>query len=78
MDLKQEKLKLWKSKLQKLEIELTQIMQRRGEAMAMGDLRENAAFQMLDEDASTWRVKIQEVKKIIANLEGGQNSKPKN
>lgn len=65
----EEKLKMWKGKLIKLEEELENIMQKRGEAMAMGDLRENSAFQMLDEDSSTWRVKIQEVKKIIANLE---------
>lgn len=60
---------MWKGKLIKIEQEYKDIMQRRGEAMAMGDLRENAAFQMLSEDAETWRVKIDEVKKIIAKLE---------
>lgn len=68
-DIKQEKLKMWKARLEKLQAEYEDIMQRRGEAMAMGDLRENASFQMLDEDANTWRVKIDEVKKIIAQLE---------
>ncbi|MCL5783920.1 MAG: hypothetical protein M1142_00995 [Patescibacteria group bacterium] len=67
-----EKIDMWKKKLQKMEVEYEEIMQKRGEAMAMGDLRENAAFQMLDEDAATWRVKIDEVKKIIEKLESGE------
>lgn len=69
--LKQEKLKMWQGKLKKLEDEYADIMVRRGEAMAMGDLRENAAFQMLDEDSSTWRVRIDEVKSIIKKIEEG-------
>lgn len=66
--LNEEKLKMWEGKLIKLQKEYEDIMQKRGEAMAMGDLRENAAFQMLDEDAATWRVKIDEVKKIIVKI----------
>ncbi len=64
-----EKLNMWKKKLEALEKEYASIMQKRGEAIAMGDLSENAAFQMLDEDAATYRVRIDEVKKIIAKLE---------
>lgn len=67
-----EKLEMWKKKLTKMEEEYKDIMIRRGEAMAMGDLRENAAFQMLDEDAATWSIKIKEVKKIIDKLESGE------
>ena len=67
--LKQEKLKLWKGKLTKLQTEYEDIMQKRGEAMAMGDLRENGAFQMLDEDSATWRIRIEEIKKIISTIE---------
>lgn len=70
--LTQEKLKMWKEKLQKMEEDYAVLMQKRGEAMAMGDLRENAAFQMLDEDAATYRVKLEEVKKIIEKLEKGE------
>lgn len=70
----EEKLKMWKDKLAKLEAEYKVIMEKRGEAMAMGDLSENAAFQMLDEDASTYRVRIDEVKNILAKLENGQKS----
>lgn len=64
----EEKLKLWEKKRTQLQAEYEDIMVKRGEAMAMGDLRENAAFQMLDEDASTYRVKLEEVDKIITNL----------
>lgn len=62
------KLEIWKKKLQVLEQDYAEIMLKRGEAIAMGDLSENAAFQMLDEDASTYRVKIEEVKKIVSRL----------
>lgn len=68
-ELTQKKIKMWKEKLVKLEKEYEEIMVRRGEAMKEGDLRENAAFQMADEDASTYNVRMDEVKKIIAKLE---------
>ena len=67
----EEKLNMWKKKLLKLEGEYKDILVKRGEAIAMGDLRENAAFQMLDEDASTYRVRMDEVKSIIFKLEKG-------
>lgn len=73
--LHQEKLKMWRGKLVQLEIELEEIMKRRGEAAREGDLRENAAYHMATEDAETWRVRIDEVKKIIANLEGPSSVK---
>ncbi len=72
---KDQKLKRWKDQLAKLEKELEAIMQRRGEAAAMGDLSENAAFQMASEDADTYRVRIDEVKKIITDLEKGTKKK---
>lgn len=70
--LKQERLKMWNEKLAKLLREYEEIMQKRGEAMAMGDLKENAAFQMLDEDAVTWRIRIEEIEKIIKTVESGK------
>lgn len=63
------KIDLWKKKLADLEERYQEIMLKRGEAMAMGDLSENAAFQMLDEDKDTYRARIDEVKAIIAKLE---------
>lgn len=68
-NLKQEKIKMWTEKLAQLEKELEEIRIRRGEAAREGDLRENAAYQMATEDMDTWRVRIDEVKKILANLE---------
>jgi transcription elongation GreA/GreB family factor len=71
-DIKRQKLEMWRSKLTNLERELEEILVRRGEAAREGDLRENAAYQMATEDADTWRVRIDEVKKIIAALEKGK------
>lgn len=71
-NIQQEKLKMWQEKLQKLIKEYEVIMQKRGEAMQMGDLRENAAFQMLSEDADAWRIRISEVRKIIERIEKGE------
>ncbi|OGE25986.1 hypothetical protein A3H85_00770 [Candidatus Daviesbacteria bacterium RIFCSPLOWO2_02_FULL_40_8] len=60
---------MWQDKLEKVKVEYGVVMQKRGEAMQMGDLRENAAFQMLSEDADTYRARINETEKIIANIE---------
>ena len=64
----QEKLKMWTKKLQTMESEYKDICRRKGEAAAMGDLSENAAYQMLCEDAEKWRVKMDEVKKILTKI----------
>ena len=70
--LKQEKLKMWKSKLKDLEKEYAAIMQRKGEAASMGDLSENAAYQMANEEADIYRTRMAEVIKIIKKLETGE------
>lgn len=72
--IQQEKLKMWQEKLQKLLKEYEGIMQRRGEAMQMGDLRENAAYQMLSEDADAWRIRITDVRGIIEKIEKGEKN----
>jgi hypothetical protein len=68
MDIKQQKVEMWTKKLHELEIELSAIMKRKGEAAREGDLRENAAYQMAIEDADTFRARIRDVKKILADL----------
>ena len=68
--LREEKLKMWRSQLQNMEEELQKILIRKGEAAQEGDLSENAAYTMAIEDADTCRVRIEEVKKIIKDLEG--------
>ena len=70
--LRQEKLKMWKENLKGLEEQLTSIMLKKGKAAQEGDLSENAAYIMAGEDADTIRVQIAQVKKIIADLEGGK------
>lgn len=68
--LRQEKLKMWKDNLVQLEKELEAILLKKGAAAQEGDLSENAAYTMAIEDAVTTRVRIEEVKKIIRDLEG--------
>lgn len=77
LQLLKDKLVMWQTKLQEAEVELKDIIRRRSEAAAMGDLRENAAFQMADEDAGTQRVRIDEVKKIISEIEKEMAKKSK-
>ena len=67
--LREEKLKMWKENLSQLEEDLKVIMAKKGVAAQEGDLSENAAYTMAIEDADTTRVRIEEVKKIIRDLE---------
>lgn len=69
--LREEKLKMWRGQLQTMEEDLKKTLQRKGEAAQEGDLSENAAYTMAIEDADTCRVRIEEVKKIIKDLEKG-------
>ena len=68
--LRQQKLKMWKENLKKLEDQLVAVQLKKGAAAQEGDLSENAAYTMAIEDAETTRVRIEEVKKIIRDLEG--------
>lgn len=68
--LKIEKIKVWKDKLIALEKEYDSVMEQRGEAASMGDLRENAAYQMLTEQGEVLSARIGETKKIIKDLGG--------
>lgn len=70
--LREEKLKMWKENLKKLEDQLVAVQLKKGAAAQEGDLSENAAYTMAIEDAETFRVQINEVKKIIADLEAGK------
>ncbi len=63
---------MWKDKLEALEKEYDSIMEQRGEAASMGDLRENAAYQMLTEQGEVLSVRIAETQKIIKELEEGK------
>ena len=63
---------MWKDNLKALEEQLVVINHKKGAAAQEGDLSENAAYTMAIEDAVTTRVRIEEVKKIIRELEGGK------
>lgn len=67
--LRQQKLKMWRDNLVQLEEELKVINAKKGAAAQEGDLSENAAYTMAIEDAETTRVRIEEIKKIIRDLE---------
>lgn len=67
--LRQEKLKMWRENLKQLEEELRGILAKKGAAAQQGDLSENAAYTLAIEDEATCRVRIEEVKKIIRDLE---------
>lgn len=64
-----QKLNMWQGKLSDLEKELEAVSKRKGEAASMGDLSENAAYQMAVEDADMYRTRIVEVQKIIKKIE---------
>lgn len=67
--LREEKLKMWRENLKKLEEHLIEVQHKKGVAAQEGDLSENAAYTMAIEDSETLRVQIDQVKKIIADLE---------
>ena len=52
--------------------DLKTILAKKGAAAQEGDLSENAAYTMAIEDSVTTRVRIEEVKKIIAQLEANK------
>lgn len=60
---------MWKDNLKQLEEDLRVVLEKKGIAAQEGDLSENAAYTMASEDAETTRVRIEEVKKIIRDLE---------
>lgn len=70
--LREEKLKMWRNNLASLEEDLKVVLEKKGQAAQEGDLSENAAYTMASEDAETTRVRIEEIKKIIRDLEKGE------
>ena len=72
---RKEKLKMWKGNLGQLEEQLKLILARKGAAAQEGDLSENAAYSLAIEEETTCRVRIEAVKKIIAELENERKGK---
>lgn len=77
-NLVQQKIKMWEDKLQELETRYQLVVQKRGEAAQMGDLRENAAFLDADEETAVLRKRVDDVKKILEELKGGTTKPAKN
>ena len=67
-DLLRQKQAMWEKKIGELEKEYEVTMVARGEAAREGDLRENAAYQMLTEKGEFISARIGETKKIIAEI----------
>ncbi len=63
-----QKLEMWTKKVNDLEKEYEITMVARGEAAREGDLRENAAYQMLTEKGEFISAQIGNTKKIIVEL----------
>jgi hypothetical protein len=68
-NIRQEKLKMWKEKLLELQNDYSVCMQKRAAAAAEGDLSENAAYEMLTEQAQVISAQMNNVQKILASLE---------
>ncbi len=67
-ELLKQKLEMWEKKVSELEKEYEETMVARGEAAREGDLRENAAYQMLTEKGEFISARIGDTKKIIAEI----------
>lgn len=70
-DLQKQKLEMWTGKLAETEKALVDAMKRKGEAAQMGDLSENAAYKMAIEDIEMGYARINEITKIIENINKG-------
>lgn len=63
------KINMWKEKLEKLQAQFDDVRIRRGEAAREGDLRENAAYIDLTEQAEVLSARINDIQKMIEQLE---------
>jgi transcription elongation GreA/GreB family factor len=68
-ELRKAKIEMWSDKLKKLQEEFDDVRIRRGEAAREGDLRENAAYIDLTEQAEVLSARINDIQKMIAQLE---------
>ena len=70
-DLTMAKIEMWSKKKDGLQKEFEETMIKRGEAAAMGDLRENGAYQTLTEQGEVLSARIKDIDKMIQNLKRG-------
>lgn len=71
MDTKQQKINMWKKQAEDLQNQLSDTMKKRGKAAQEGDLSENAAYKGFTEEAEMISARLNNIQKIIQELEGG-------
>ncbi len=73
-DLKKQKIEMWTKKLEDLQKEYDQIRIKRGEAAKEGDLRENAAYHQLTEEAEVISARMNDIQKMLEKLQEDQEA----
>lgn len=68
-NIKEEKKKMWEENLEQLKKDYDETMRKRGLAAQEGDLKENAAYELLTEHAQVLSAQMNNVQKILANLD---------
>lgn len=74
-ELRKAKIQMWADKLKQLQAQFDDVRIRRGEAAREGDLRENAAYIDLTEQAEVLSARINDIQKMIAQLEAEAGDK---
>lgn len=67
-NLTKQKIIMWEKKMEELQKQMEDTMHQRGAAAAMGDLRENAAYHQLTEEAEVLSARISDIQKMIEAL----------
>lgn len=70
----EEKLKMWQGKLLELQKGLDSVAEKRTEAAENGEDEDSALFQTLEEEASAYQARIEEIKNLLVKMEGGKTS----
>lgn len=69
IELIKQKIEMWSSKLDGLRKEYDETKIKRGEAAKEGDLRENAAYAQLTEEAEVLSARMNDIQKMVEQLE---------
>lgn len=69
------KIEMWTKKLEDLQNEYNETKMKRGEAAKEGDLRENAAYAQLTEEAEVLSARMNDIQKMIEKLEETEAAK---
>lgn len=64
-----QKIEMWSSKLDGLRKEYDETRIKRGDAAKEGDLRENAAYAQLTEEAEVLSARMNDIQKMVEQLE---------